>query len=173
METAQGQVFLRYTKTYATNHFFFLGMIRLVSRERDDILAKYFYVYIRAAPLIIKYCTCDLDSNTHAILFLNDNDSAISIKTVSHCECQWIVRSTFCRCPCWWIRGSSSRFWCECCHSLIWAATKHALLKLHWHSRCETGIKRIQICIHAAADPERATQIVFSTTHHYFCVTDI
>ncbi len=75
--------------------------IRLVSRERDDILAKYFYnVYIRAAPLIVKYCTCDLDSNTHAILFLNDNDSAMSIKTVSHRECQWIVRSTFCRCPC-------------------------------------------------------------------------
>ncbi len=52
--------------------------IRLVSRERDDILAKYFYnVYIRAAPLIVKNCTCDLDSNTHAILFLNDNDSAV------------------------------------------------------------------------------------------------
>ncbi len=67
----------------------------------------------------------------------------------------------------------SSRFRCERCHSLIWAVTKHALLKLHWHSRCETGVKDIQIYIHAAADPERATQIVFSTTHHYFCVTDI
>ncbi len=56
--------------------------IRLVSRERDDILAKYFYnVYIRAAPLIVKNCARDLDSNTHAILFLNDNDSAMSIKT--------------------------------------------------------------------------------------------
>ncbi len=34
----------------------------------DDILAKYFYnVHIRAAPLIV----------THAILFLNDNDSAV------------------------------------------------------------------------------------------------
>ncbi len=75
--------------------------IRLVSRERDDILAKYFYnVYIRAAPLIVKNCTCDLVSNTHAILFLNDNDSAMSIKTVSHRECQWSMRSTFCRCPC-------------------------------------------------------------------------
>ncbi len=27
--------------------------------------------------------------------------------------------------------------------------------------------------IHTAADPESATQTVFSTTHHYFCVTDI
>ncbi len=54
--------------------------IRLVSRERDDILAKYFYnVHIRAAPLIVTNCACNLDSNTHAILFLNDNDSAMSI----------------------------------------------------------------------------------------------
>ncbi len=31
--------------------------IRLVSWERDDILTKYFYyVYIRAAPLIVKNC---------------------------------------------------------------------------------------------------------------------
>ncbi len=30
----------------------------------------------------------------------------------------------------------SSRFRCERCHSLIWAATKHTLLKLHWHSLC-------------------------------------
>ncbi len=50
---------------------------------------------------------CDLASNTHAIFFLNDNDSAMSITTVSHRECQWIVRSTFCHCPCWWIRGSA------------------------------------------------------------------
>ncbi len=68
----------------------------------------------------------------------------------------------------------SSRFRCECCHSLIWATTKHALIKLHWHTWCETGVKDIQIWnrwkdIHAAADPERATQTVFSTTHQYFC----
>ncbi len=80
-----------------TNNVLFIGMwrdlvardlarsdvsreIRLVSQERDDILAKYFYnVHIRAAPLIITNCACDLDSNTHAILFLNDNDSAMSI----------------------------------------------------------------------------------------------
>ncbi len=48
-----------------------------------------------------------------------------------------------------------------------WHVFKKSLLKLHWHSRCET-VKDIQICIHAAADPERATQTVFSTTH-YFC----
>ncbi len=34
-------------------------------------------------------------------------------------------------------------------------------------------VKDIQICIHAAAGPERATQTVFSTTHHYFCVQNI
>ncbi len=34
-------------------------------------------------------------------------------------------------------------------------------------------LKDIQICIHAAVDPERATQTVFSTPHHYVCVTDI
>ncbi len=55
-------------------------------------------VYIRAAPLIVK--NCDLDSSTHAIFFLTDNDSAMSIVTVSHDECQWSVRSTFCSCLC-------------------------------------------------------------------------
>ncbi len=81
---------------------------RLVSRERDDILAKYFYnVYIRASPLMVKNCACDLDSNTHVILILNDNDSAMSIKTVSHRECQWSVRSKLCHYPCKWIRGSA------------------------------------------------------------------
>ncbi len=63
----------------------------------------------------------------------------------------------------------SSRFRCEYCHSLIWAETKHALLKLHWHSRREIGVKDIQICIHAAADPEKATQTVFSSTRNYLC----
>ncbi len=33
----------------------------------------------------------------------------------------------------------------------------------------KTDVKDIQLCIHAAADPERATQTLFSTTHHYFC----
>ncbi len=42
----------------------------------------------------------DLDSSTHAIFFLNDKDSAMSIANVSHGECQWSVRSTFCSCPC-------------------------------------------------------------------------
>ncbi len=64
----------------------------------------------------------------------------------------------------------SSCFRCEHCHSLKWAATKHALLKLHWRLPCETGVKHIQICIHAAAGPERATQsfqphIIISMLH--------
>ncbi len=94
-------------------------------------------VSIRAAPLIVNNCTCVLDSNAHAILFLNDNNSAnvMSIKTVSHGKWQWSVRRMFCSCPCCWIRGSaiitpSSRFWWEYCHSLIWAETKHVLLTL-------------------------------------------
>ncbi len=49
----------------------------------------------------------------------------------------------------------------------------HVLLMRHWRWRCETGVKDIKICIHATAGPERAMQMVFSTTHHYFCVTDI
>ncbi len=60
---------------------------------------------------------------------------------------------------------------------------------IHWYGRlqnmrklkvCSTDtrdvkqlLKDIQISIHAAADPERATQTVFSTPHNYFCVTDI
>ncbi len=126
----------------------------------------FFNVYIRAAQLIGKNCACDLDSNTHAILFLNDNDSVMSIATVSHRECQWSVRSTFCSCPCWWIRGSAIITLPMWMLSFIdMGATKHALLKLHWHSRCETGVKDI----HAAADPERATQTVFSTTQLFLC----
>ncbi len=120
-------------------------------------------VYIRAAQLIIKNFACDLDSNNYAILFLNDNDSA------SHHECHWTVRSRFCSCPCWWIRGSAIITLSMWTLSFIWTVTKHAPLKLHWHSRCETDVKDIQLCIHAAADPERATQTLFSTTHHYFC----
>ncbi len=69
----------------------------------------------------------------------------------------------------------SSRFRCECCHSLIWAATKHAQLKASSTDTRDVKqlLKDIQISIHAAADPERATQTVFSTPHNYFCVTDI
>ncbi len=73
-------------------------------------------VYIRVAPLIVK--NCDLDSNTHAIFFLNDNDSAMSIATVSHRECQWSMRNTLCSCPCvnavihWYGRQQNTR--CSC-----------------------------------------------------------
>ncbi len=49
-------------------------------------------------------------------------------------------------------------------NAVIWVATKHSLLTL-----TIPLLKDIQICIHAAADPERATQTIFSTTHHYFC----
>ncbi len=72
----------------------------------------------------------------------------IYIYIFSHRVCQWSVRSTFCSCPC-------------------------VNLMLYWHTRCETCVKDLWICIYAAAGPERATQTVFSTTHHYFPVTDI
>ncbi len=66
----------------------------------------------------------------------------------------------------------SSCFRCECCHSLIWASTKHALLTLTTpltpvsHRK---HLKDIQICIHAAADPERATQSLFNHTELCLC----
>ncbi len=62
--------------------------IRCVSRERVDILAKYFAMFTLELHHY-SFKNCDLGSNTHAIFSLNDNDSAMSIKTVSHCECQW------------------------------------------------------------------------------------
>ncbi len=47
-----------------------------LSRKNVTISPKTFCsVYIRAAPLIVK--NSDLDSNTHVIFFLNDNDSAV------------------------------------------------------------------------------------------------
>ncbi len=61
-------------------------------------------------------------------------------------------------------------------NAVIWVVTKHTLLTLTTPLTPVSHRKRlkdIQIFIHAAADPERATQTVFSTTHHYFCVTDI
>ncbi len=81
------------------------------------------------------------------------------LTSFSHHECHWSVRSTFCSCPCWWIRGLAIITLPMWMLSFIWASTKHA--KLHWHSRCETAVKDIQLCIHAAVDPERATQRSF------------
>ncbi len=67
----------------------------------------------------------------------------------------------------------SSRFRCECGYSLIWVATKHVLLTLTTpltpvsHRK---HLKDIQICIHAAADPERATQnSIFNHTSLFLC----
>ncbi len=84
-------------------------------------------VYIRAAPLIGK--NCDLEWQWFSYVY-----------DVSHGECQWSVRSTFCSCP--------------CVNTVI-----------HWYERWQN-------CIHAAAGPERSTQTVFSTTHHYFSVNN-
>ncbi len=71
------------------SHRLIVGMWRdLVSRE-CDIITKYFAML----TLELHNCASDLDSNTHAILFLNDNDSAILLR-LSHCECHWSMRST-------------------------------------------------------------------------------
>ncbi len=118
-------------------------------------------VYIRAAPLIVK--NCDLASNTHAIFFLNHNDSAMSIATVSHGQYQWIVRSMFCRCPCWWIRGSAIII------LPMWTLS-FTDMGGHWCLWCETGVKDI---LHSCCCWSRKSNTVFSTRHHYFCVTDI
>ncbi len=71
-----------------------------------------------------------------------------------------------------WEGRPSSRFRCERCHSY------ERWQNMHRSSSTDTRdvkqvLKDIQLCIHAATDPERATQTLFSTTHHYFCVTDI
>ncbi len=65
--------------------------IRLVSRERNDILSKYFTLF-----------TLELHNESSWMTTI-----PLSIKTVSHRECQWSVRSMFYSCPCWWIRGSA------------------------------------------------------------------
>lgn len=57
----------------------FLGMWRELM-EPDDILAKHFAVFtleLKNYP----FKDHDLNSNTHTILFLNDNDSVMSIMT--------------------------------------------------------------------------------------------
>ncbi len=95
------------------------------SRENVPIsLQNISSVYIRAAPLIIQ--KCDLALNTHAIFFPNDNDSATSIATGSHGECQWSVRSMFYESE----GRPSSCFRCGRGHSLMWPAIKHAPLTL-------------------------------------------
>ncbi len=127
-------------------------------------------VYIRAAQLIVKNCACGLDSNTHAILFLNDNDSArhtsrVSVEREKHVLLLPMLMNQ---------RVGHHH-----------ASDVNAVI--HWYGRrqnvrfssstdtrdVKTCDKDIQICIHAAAGPERATQTVYSTTHDYFCVTDI
>ncbi len=110
----------------------------LISGECDDILAKHFAVFTSFTT--IKLCLLRL----------------FHIASVSGCEKYVLL-----------LPMPSSCFWCESCHSLIWAATKHTLLMLHWRLRCETVVNDIKICIHAAAGPERVTQSF--QTHIYFC----
>ncbi len=51
---------------------------------------------------------------------------------------------------------------------------KHVLLKLHWHSRCETNVKDIQLCIHAAAERKSNTNVStlkVSSNEHFIRTT--
>ncbi len=127
-------------------------------------------VYFRAAPLIIKKITILIQTPTRSYSWITTIPLCLLrlFNGECHGECQWSVRSTFCSCLCKWIRGRpSSRFRCECCPSLIWAATKHTLLTLTTPLTPVSHRKRlkdIQICIHAAAGPERATQTAFNHT---------
>ncbi len=118
-------------------------------------------VYIRAAPLIVKkmwYCDSWLSTIQLCLLRL------FHIASVSGaCEACFVAAHVN------ESEGRSSRFWCECCHSLIWAATNMRCSHNSTNTCFTSRLKDIQICIHAAADPERATQTVFSTSHHYIC----
>ncbi len=113
--------------------------IRFVSRDLTGLARTWRYppktfcsVYIRAAPLIIK--KCDLDSNTHVIFFLNDNDSSMS------------------RLFTWQVSVEREKQVCNCpCVNAV----------IHWYGRLqnthcssstdaydvETGVKDIKICI--------------------------
>ncbi len=92
------------------------------------------------------------------IFFLNDNDSAMSIATVSHDECQWSVRSMFCSCPCvnavihWYGRWRNTRY-----SSSTDAYDVKQVLKTFKSAFMMLLVQKEQH---------------FSTTHHYFCVTD-
>ncbi len=89
------------------------GKIRCVSLDPTGLAKMWQYpcktfcsVYIKAATLIIKNVRSFFEHPRNRF-FLNENYLAMSIAIVSHRECQWIVRSMFCHCPYWWIRGSA------------------------------------------------------------------
>ncbi len=61
----------------------------------------------------------------------------------------------------------SSRFRCECCHSLVRVSIKHVLFTL---TTPLTPVSHLHSC---CCWSRKSNTKVFSTTHHYVCVTDI
>ncbi len=92
-------------------------------------------VYIRAAQLIVR--------NALAILIQTPTWSYSWRTTIQLCLLRLLHIASVSgeREACFvaaHVDESEGLFRCKRCHSLIWAATKHALLELHWHSRCGT-----------------------------------
>ncbi len=149
--------------------------IRLVSRERDDILAKrtwqyprkiFYNVYIRAARLIVKNCTCDLFPEwqwSSCLLRLFHIASVIGAWEAG------FVAAHVNESEGW----PSLRFRCECCHSLIQASTRHVLLSSSTDTRdvkqvLKTFNSAFMLLLIQKEQHKRSFQ-----PHNYFCVTDI
>ncbi len=109
-------------------------------------------VYIRAAPLIVKKLRSCFKHPRNLFPEWERFSCLLWLFHISSVSGMWEARFVAARADESEGRPSSR------CHSPIWAATKHEMIKLLWRLRCETGVKHIQICIHAAAGPERATQ---------------
>ncbi len=103
-------------------HFFASFSVKIVIHLCLES-AIYIYIYINiycAAQLIVKNCTCDLDSNTDVILFLNDNDSATSISLFHIASVSGAWEACFVAAHVDESEGwPSSRIRCECCHLLM------------------------------------------------------
>ncbi len=127
---------------------------------------KTFCVYIRAAPLIVKKLRSwfkhprDLIPEWQGFSYVYYDIASVSGARKARFVAAHVDESE---------GRPSSRFRCERGHSLIWASTKHALLTLTTPLTHRKRLKDIQICIHAAADPERATQSLFNHTELCLC----
>ncbi len=109
-------------------------------------------VYIRAAPLVIKKI---------AILLQTPTQSFSWMTTIQLCLLQLFHIAS--------VSGSwEARFVAAHVHSLIWAATKHALLMPHWCLPCENGVKDIQICIQILLFFQKEQHSLFNHTS-FFC----
>ncbi len=119
-------------------------------------------VYIRATPLIVKNCACDPIKHPRDLIpewqwfsYVYYDIASVSGARKARFVAAHVDESE---------GRPSSRF--------RWASTKHELLTLTTPLTSVSHRKRlkdIQICIHAAADPERATQSLFNHTELCLC----